>query len=296
MSEIVAHLDLSSYNESFCDHAGLGNMARLFNRLVVCASLFGGLSGATGCGGLPEPSVVTASAPLNDTGVNACRGPATTAQTCPQATSIGQDAEQGRDAQARAGTLAKVGGGRAGFDFTKLGASGQVLSQQQQPWQATGSEGQGTRWHCVRDNHTGLTWEVKSSETSDLHYGSDLFSWYNTDSATNGGQAGGQDRGTCSHAPCDTQGFIQQVNTQKLCGLNNWRLPSPVELLSIVDQSQINPPVDTHYFPNLSFNAHWTNQSHARTLDAAWYVYFTAGDNGVIAKTSVANVLLVSGP
>lgn len=252
------------------------------------------LSGLVACGGLPEPTASLATAPLNDTGVSGCRAPEITAQTCPQSSSPGQDAEQGRDAEARMGTLAKSGGGNAGFDFTKIGANGQPLADQTKSWQATG--GEGSLWRCVRDNHTGLLWETKSSQVGDLHYGGDTYSWYSANTTTNGGRAGGQDLGSCGHAPCDTQGFIKQVNTEKLCGSTNWRLPSPVELLSIVDQSQINPPVDTHYFPNLSFNAHWTNQTHAQRLDAAWYVYFTAGDNGVIAKTSLANALLVSGP
>ena len=35
-----------------------------------------------------------------------------------------QDCSHGRDAQARVGTLEKVGGGVAGFDFTRLSADG----------------------------------------------------------------------------------------------------------------------------------------------------------------------------
>lgn len=248
----------------------------------------------TACTGKPTAFDPPPSAPLNDTGISQCRAEGES-KTCPHTSAPNQDAEQGRDAQARAGTLAKIGGGVAGFDFSKIAKNGQVLSVQNQTWQADGNEALGTLWHCVKDNYTGLLWEVKSPIETNLHYSADTFSWYTPDTTRNGGDAGGVDKGFCNQPPCDTQGFILRVNSEKLCGKTNWRLPSPGELLSIIDQSQINPPVDTNYFPNVSFNAHWTHQTHAQRSNAAWYVYFTAGDNGVIAKTSVANVLLVSG-
>jgi hypothetical protein len=66
---------------------------------------------------------------LNDTGVtwggNAQTGNNT---TCTGAVISAQDCSHGRDAKAVAGTLTKVGSGRAGFDFTKLGSTGNVLS------------------------------------------------------------------------------------------------------------------------------------------------------------------------
>lgn len=247
------------------------------------------------CGGNTVKFTPPASNPLNDTGVTQCRTGTETIGQCEHLGAQGQDAQYGRDAQVLKGNLIKLGGGNAGFDFTKIAQNGEKLAIQNQAWQLNGSEAQGTVWHCVQDNHTGLLWEVKSSEETSLHFGADTFSWYEPNAQRNGGQAGGQDLGMCNQKPCDTASFIQRVNQEKLCGKNNWRLPTPGELLSIIDQSQTNPAVDSHYFPNLSFNAHWTAQTHAERTDAAWYVYFTAGDNGVIAKTSVANILVVSG-
>ena len=70
-------------------------------------------------------------------------------------------ATTGRDAEARAGTLLKYGSGPEGFDFTKLGSDGGELAIQNVAWDEDGSEGAGSRWACVRDNQTGLVWEVK---------------------------------------------------------------------------------------------------------------------------------------
>ncbi len=51
----------------------------------------------------------------------------------------GQDARFGRDAANADGVLVKTGGGDAGFDFTKLGADGQPLAIQNQPWARDGN-------------------------------------------------------------------------------------------------------------------------------------------------------------
>ncbi|MEX2366288.1 MAG: hypothetical protein WD601_06750, partial [Pseudohongiellaceae bacterium] len=73
-----------------------------------------------------------------------------------------QDAYIGRDYLAQTSGLAsKTGAGLAGFDFTKLDASGNALP-------ANASD-----WNCVQDNHTGLMWEVKKTEG--LHNAQDLY-------------------------------------------------------------------------------------------------------------------------
>ena len=65
-----------------------------------------------------------ATAALNDTGITQCATDTQNNLPCPQAGFPSQDAETGRDAQQTAGTLTKVGGGSAGFDFTKLDSGG----------------------------------------------------------------------------------------------------------------------------------------------------------------------------
>ncbi|MDX8389070.1 MAG: hypothetical protein R8M38_01130, partial [Mariprofundaceae bacterium] len=67
---------------------------------------------------------------LNDTGITTCGDNANNGLACPQAGFLNQDAEFGRDALATAGTLTKAGGGTAGFDFTKLDATGTPLANQ----------------------------------------------------------------------------------------------------------------------------------------------------------------------
>ena len=114
---------------------------------------------------------------MNDTGItwsgNATSGNAT---TCDASHPAGQDCHYGRDKAAADGTLTKIGGGNAGFDFSKISNSGNVL-----PASATLGSALGD-WACTRDNVTGLIWEVKT--TSDLRSQSHTYTWYNTDTNT----------------------------------------------------------------------------------------------------------------
>lgn len=233
---------------------------------------------AISCGGRstppPEPP---ATAPLNDTGVAVCLSADWQAEDC-RTTALGQqDGAHGRDAS----IIAKTGGGRAGFDFTKLANDGSALPSD------------ASDWACVRDNVTGLVWEVKSPDIAAAGYKGHTYTWYEP-TLNNGGVAGTPDGGDCAIDSCDTQAYQNHVNARGVCGISHWRLPTVAELLSIADQSQANPPLDTEYFPQSDYNAHWTQQTVAGEPDFAWYVYFTAAGNGKIAKDTVARIRLVA--
>src|SRR5690554_899858 len=97
----------------------------------------------------------------------------------------GQDATHGRDALAAQGKLEKVGAGHGSYDFTKLDKDGNELDYSEE------------NYACIRDNHTGLTWEVKTEGhwRSDLHSGDATYLWY-TPNGNNGGLPGLSDNNT----------------------------------------------------------------------------------------------------
>jgi hypothetical protein len=233
----------------------------------------------------------TATGKLNDTGITACSS-GSYPVSCPVTGYDGQDGERGRDAQAAAGTLTKVGAGSAGFDFTKLDVNGNALS-------ASAAE-----WSCVQDNHTGLVWEVKT-ETAGLHHRLGQYTWYNTDASTHGGLEGSanNDSDTCynynsgdSDSFCNTQAFIARVNSQSLCGATNWRLPNRNELLLIVDFSIIANTRNSDYFPNTVGTWYWSSSPFAsQTDDVAWYVNFHDGSGSSSSKSFDNYVRLVRG-
>ncbi len=181
-----------------------------------------------------------------------------------------QDARYGRDAQAAAGTLSKTGGGGKGFDFTKIANNGSVLS-------ASATLGSGsTDWACTRDNVTGLIWEVKT--TSGLRSQSHTYTWYNSNSAINGGAVGTASGGYCATSGrCDTEKFVQDVNAAGLCGASDWRMPTVKELEGIVDFGRVNPAIDPDYFPNTPGSYFWSGSPYADGSYDAWYVYFGYG-------------------
>ncbi|MBB6558848.1 hypothetical protein HNP48_001512 [Acidovorax soli] len=108
---------------------------------------------ALGCAAAGMAPFTSFSADLNDTGLGQCfdaSGPVacTQANVGDSALHPRQDARFGRDAQAAAGSLVKIGGGAAGFDFTALDTTGQPV--------APGAH------VCVRDNVTGLVWSTET--------------------------------------------------------------------------------------------------------------------------------------
>lgn len=211
----------------------------------------------------PEP-VTGGSGKLNDTGISWCANGSQNGLDCPVPGFEGQDGEHGRDALAREGKLQKVGGGDAGFDFTKLDASGNDL-----PASATA-------WSCVRDNHTGLIWEVKTDDGG-LRDKDHTYTWYNPDNSSNGGFAGYQNGGSCQGSECDTHSYVPAVNSVGLCGASDWRMPTKLELMGIVHNGRVSPAIDTGYFPNTLATLYWSSSANAGFGTFAWIVEFNSG-------------------
>ncbi|QQZ28570.1 DUF1566 domain-containing protein [Thiothrix subterranea] len=227
----------------------------------------------------------TLTAKLNDTGITQC-GNASANAACPQAGFPGQDAETGRDATQATNNDAD---GHRGFNFTKLDSAGVALADQSAAYAST-------PWACVKDNVTGLIWEVKTDD-SGLHDKDWTYTWYNTDNAKNGGGAGTPNGGSCGSpatSQCDTQGYVQAVNTAGWCGASSgWRMPSVTELRSIADLSRSDPSIDTAYFPNTNSWWYWSGTPYAGYASYAWYVSFYSGVDGWYDRDSGSAVRLV---
>ncbi len=230
---------------------------------------------------------------LNDTGITFCGDATTNTANCATVGADGgtfprQDALNGRDAQAAARTLTKVGGGGAGFDFSKIDNNGSVTTS---TTLGTGA----TDWACTRDNVTGLIWEVKT--TSGLRSMSHTYSWYNNNPATNGGSAGTPSLGTCfATGRCDTEKYVQDVNEAGLCGAGDaWRMPSVKELEGIADLGRTNPAIDSTYFPNTPSSGFWSGSPYSNSSGTAWGVFFDYGEVDSSNRSAVGAVRLVRG-
>lgn len=220
---------------------------------------------------------------LNDTGSETCVNDLGPADSCPVFNLPGQDAEHGRDA-----TVNNDGDGAAGFALTKLDAAGTALADQGQPYNVT-------PWHCVRDEVTGLTWEVKTDDGG-LRDKDWRYTWFSSSGVNDGGNAGTPNGGTCVDSTnCDIEKYVVAVNGTALCGAGDWRVPTPDELRSLVNVETRTDTPDAKYFPNRAFvgTPYWSSTS-TYTGDSAWLLGFT-GSTSQNSKNFSAAVRLVRG-
>ncbi len=63
----------------------------------------------------------------------------------------------------------------------------------------------------------------------------------------------------------------------QLGGYRDWRLPSRIELVSILDLAETQPSIDRGAFPGTPSEWFWSSSVAAASPTAAWYVYFYFG-------------------
>jgi hypothetical protein len=152
-------------------------------------------------------------------------------------------------------------------------------------------------WVMVRDNVTGLIWEIKQAKDGVADYenpndADNQYTWYDTNPANNLGYTGANNDGK------NTQAFIEQLNQKQLGGFNDWRMPSPKELGSIANMAKTNPAIDVNFLPTIpsdEFAFYWSSTSDADNTGLAWGVYFNYGNDNRNAKDSSYYVRAVRG-
>lgn len=174
------------------------------------------------------------------------------------------------------------------FDMTRLNQDGSTND---------GSDFANKPWVCVKDNQTGIIWEVKRTEPG-LQNINNTYTWYDQDPNSNGGWAGNANGGVCTGSNCDTESYIKAVNATKLCGFTDWHLPSRFELNTIVDTSIFfpGPTLPKAYFPESLAGKYWTDTTFKTRRAGAWVWRFDYGNDYVVEKSEPLNVRLLYTP
>ena len=76
-----------------------------------------------------------------------------------------------------------------------------------------------------------------------------------------------------NHAAC-----MKAAAKVSAAGLEGWRPPTRIEMLSLVDETRHSPAIDVEYFPECESDWFWTSTPAACSpSDYAWDVYFGNG-------------------
>jgi hypothetical protein len=169
--------------------------------------------------------------------------------------------------------------------YTKLDENGNELPD-------TASE-----WVMVRDNVTGLIWEMKQDRDGvpnydNPHDADNTYTWYDSNPATNGGNPGAPGDNT------DTEDFINALNAEQYGGLSDWRIPTVKELSFIHNIDNYAPCIDTNYFTNTVSAHYWSSTYHSVFFNVAWVVPFQGDDTGSVGNYDMSqshNVRAVRG-
>ncbi|ETR71715.1 MAG: hypothetical protein OMM_07935, partial [Candidatus Magnetoglobus multicellularis str. Araruama] len=131
-------------------------------------------------------------------------------------------------------------------------------------------------WAMVRDNITGLIWEIKTSKDgiadyNNIHDVDNGYAWYDSNPETNTGGSGYFNDGQ------NTEFFINFLNRTMYGGFTDWRLPSEQELLSILNFHAFDPAINTDVFVNGMSKFYWSANSFTEDTFYAWGIYFGNG-------------------
>ncbi|UTW47635.1 Ig-like domain-containing protein [Bacterioplanoides sp. SCSIO 12839] len=234
----------------------------------------------------------TPSQGFNDTGITIGGNfPSGNNATCIGESVAYQDCSHGRDNTSNNGS-----NGLGGFDFTKLDANGNALAAN------------ASSWSCVRDNVTGLIWEVKTTDGG-LRDRNHLYTSYDSrfsdgDSTTDSSNVGtdkiwagpvdtginsGEDNCGDNNRVCTTEQYVTNVNNATLCGASDWRMPTVNELQDMANLGQRGTSLDRGYFPNQistttnsfvwSSTPRYINNSNREVLGFRYYTGFIAQDS-----------------
>ena len=101
-------------------------------------------------------------------------------------------------------------------------------------------------------------------------------------------------------SPIGWQAALAHCTDLDFAGHTDWRVPDVLELLSIVDGTKADPPINATFFPGFMPGIYWTSTTQTVAPSSAFVVHLNNGDPllgrggvGQLPKTTAARVLCV---
>ena len=264
---------------------------------------------------------------FNDTGYVTYYDGTAFDSTTPPASHPNQDADYGLD---------KTNGtehsdGEYGFRYTKIDAHGNPMDPSATSWRCVKDEHTGLYIEAKQaptalPNQSDIdTWVENHKNDPDAYpypYGAEssmwrsssyTYTWYDADGTTNGGYAGAPNDALYSEGPissecaypndnsgtrnCNTSSYISSLNSYAICGITDWRLPSPVEARSFINFNVgTSPSGSVNFFPNLGDHL-FTHSSSVKQDGSARCIDSQTGELELCNKniTGSTGIVAVSG-
>ncbi|MBI5593452.1 MAG: DUF1566 domain-containing protein [Deltaproteobacteria bacterium] len=144
------------------------------------------------------------------------------------------------------------------MSYTKLDSSGNTLPDS------------AANWSMVKDNVTGLIWEMKTNDGT-INDKDKTYTWYDPTDPFTSSQSNGS----------DTKYFIDALNIANFGGYGDWRMPTIKEMGTIINYNIPEPgaTINTSYFPNTQASFYWSSPTYAYDTNYAWGIDFYYGQD-----------------
>uniref|UniRef100_UPI000A9F696D DUF1566 domain-containing protein n=1 Tax=Hydrogenophaga flava TaxID=65657 RepID=UPI000A9F696D len=122
---------------------------------------------------------------------------------------------------------------------------------------------------CMADEITGLIWEGKTG--SGTRAGTNTYTRLGNNAAT------------------DASGYVAAVNALALCGFSDWRLPTALELQTMVRYGDTSPPMALSKGPSgTQAGKYWSSDTSSTSIG-----FTTSFDDGMVVTDSTSNANFV---
>ncbi|OZG74413.1 hypothetical protein BTA51_05235 [Hahella sp. CCB-MM4] len=142
---------------------------------------------------------------------------------------------------------------------------------------------------CLSLEKEGLSWMIANAQSPQGE-----FTWFIPGSQANPGHQGGPNLCRGIEA-CNISDYLSLVNRTKLCGYDDWRLPSRTDFRSL--EGYVSEGMLRSHFTDIQNHTYWTNETMEESEDMAWAALLSNDQLEIVSgyKNGPARVILVRG-